>query len=78
MIFSNYFDSAQMNEIRAGLRKKIDVSLYAKEDFNWLQMEEIRLGLEENLDVSIYAKKEFVWFQMKEIREKLLKESTLC
>ena len=44
-----------------GLEKGLDISWYAKEDFNKNQMAEIREGLEDNLNVSIYAKPEFNW-----------------
>ena len=57
--------------------KGLDVSLYAKKEFNWLQMLEIYDGLAEDLDVSIYAKPEILSFKMGKIREQLLKESTL-
>ena len=66
-----------MREIRWGLENNLNVSLYAKPDFNENQMEEIRLGLEDNLDVSLYATSDFNWKQMRQIREELLKESTL-
>ena len=59
------------------MRDNLDVSTYAKKDFNWKQMEQIRLGLEDNLDVSIYAKPEISDEQMEQIREKLFKKSTL-
>ena len=63
--------------IRSGLEKGLDVSIYAKKEFDDFQMREIRLGLIDNLDVSIYAKSKFTWAEMEKIREKLLKESTL-
>ncbi len=49
----------QMEEIRMGLEAGLDVSLYARPEFDWEQMQEIRLGLEDGLDVSVYAKPEF-------------------
>ena len=63
--------------IKKGFENKVDVSVFAKEEFEWKQMDEIRLGLEDNLDVSLYAKPEISWKEMKKIREELLKESTL-
>ena len=45
-----------MIEIRLGLEENLDVSVYAKTEFDWCQMREIRLGLEFDLDVSVYAK----------------------
>ena len=50
------FIKEQMQEIRLGLEKELDVSIYAKPEFRYGQMQEIRLGLEKELDVSIYAK----------------------
>ena len=52
----------------------LEVSIYAKEEFDFSQMKEIRYGLEDNLDVSIYAKPEFDKNQMEEIREGLAKK----
>ena len=63
--------------IRLGLLFRLDVSLYAKKEFNWPQMDTIFKGLLEGLDVSIYAKPEISAKQMIRIREQLLKESTL-
>ena len=50
------FNYGQMHEIRLGLEKGLDVSIYAKPEFDHIQMQEIRLGLEKELDLSIYAK----------------------
>ena len=66
-----------MAQIRFGLKKRLDVSIYAKAKYNDLQMGQIRKGLENNLDVSQYAKTEIFWKEMEKIRLKLLKESTL-
>ena len=58
-LISQYnFDEAQKEEIKLGLKKKLNISLYAKPEFTYKQMLEIRLGLEQNLNVSIYAKPE--------------------
>ena len=64
----NLFRVNQMEEIRRGLQENLDVSIYAKPEFNFAQMQEIRFGLEDNLDISIYAKPEFGWEQMWKIR----------
>ena len=63
----NQFQEFQQQEILKGLKDNLDISIYAKSEFNWDQMEKIREGLEANLDVSIYAKKEFNYLQMQEI-----------
>ena len=72
----NQFESFEKNEIHRGLQENLDVSIYAKPEFNFFKMYQIRLGLKDNLDVSKYAKSELSWKQMREIREQLLKEST--
>ena len=68
------FDSKQEEQIRTGLQKGLDVSIYAKLEFSAEQMCQIKQGLEEYLDVSVYAKPEFDWSQMGEIRIGLKKE----
>ena len=73
----NQFDEYQIRKIKQGLRSKVDISWYAKKEFNWLQMEQIRLGLIYDLDVSKYAQPEILSDKMFKIREKLLRESTL-
>lgn len=64
-----------MAEIRRGLVENLDVSIYAKPEYDAYQMKEIHHGLVENLDVAIYAKPEYGWEQMKEIRLGLMKIS---
>ena len=64
----NQFNEYEKREIIKGLEKNLDISWYAKPEFDYLQMEEIRKGLEANLDVSIYAKPEFDCLEMEEIR----------
>ena len=39
----NQFDEYQKRKIKQGIRNKLDISWYAKKEFNWLQMEQIRL-----------------------------------
>ena len=58
----------QLREIRLGLKERLDVSVYAKEEYSWQQMKQIRIGLSKKLDVSIYAKPEYNQFQMRELR----------
>ena len=43
-------------EIRDGVNNNLDVSIYAKPEFNWEQMKEIRKGLEDGLDMGKYVK----------------------
>ena len=74
----NQFEGPQRNQILNGLKKNVDVFIYAKIDFNYLQMRYIRQGLEANLDVSVYAKPEYSWQKMRAVKVKMLKESTLC
>ena len=70
----NQFDKGQQEQIKLGLEKNLDVSIYAKKEYSWEQMEQIRWGLEANLDVSIYAKPNISHLQMDLMREKLLEE----
>lgn len=58
-------------EIRKGLENSIDVSIYAKPEFNWRQMREIREGLEAGIDVSSYADPNIPWTQMHNMRPQL-------
>lgn len=61
----------QMEQIRLGLRYKLDISKYADLKFSSRQMEQIKLGLKEKLDVSKYANFEFSVAKMKIMRLKL-------
>ena len=70
----NQFNENQKHRIIKGLNDNLDVSIYAKPEFDWLQMEQIRKGLENNLDVSKYAKPEISWREMEQIRKKLENE----
>ena len=63
-----------MEEIRKGLKDNLDVSLYAKPEYNYNQMNLIYLGLKADLDVSVYAKPELTWEEMLEI----LNSSKIC
>ena len=53
------FNNLQKIQIKLGLKKGLDVSIYAKPKYFWLKMAIIREGLEKRLDVSVYAKPEF-------------------
>ena len=70
----NQFNKEQKEEIRLGLEKDLNVSIYSKSKFNSWQMEEIREGLKEGLDVLLYAKPKYNWKKMKRIRTKMSKE----
>lgn len=65
------FDEKQKQALRDGLENGLDISVYAKPEYNYDQMEQIRKGLEQKLDVSIYANPKFDWQQMREIRKGL-------
>ena len=65
---SGKFNYSQKEQIRFGLQKGLDISIYAKPEFKGSQMEQIRLGLEKGLNVHIYAKPEFDYEQMRQIR----------
>ena len=51
----NQFNKDQQVQIRIGIKANLDVSWYAKKEYNWLQMKQIRKGLEKSLDISWYA-----------------------
>ena len=65
------FSEGQIVQIFEGLKKDLDVSIYAKKEYNSSQMLQIRIGLEKNLNISQYAKFEYNERQMAEIREGL-------
>ena len=50
---SDKFNEYQMGQIRNGLKKGLDVSIYAKPEFKGSQMEQIRYGLERGLDINV-------------------------
>ena len=53
------FSRNQKDLIYYSLKHDLDVTIYAKPEFNYFQMEIIRVGLEDKVDVSIYAKSKF-------------------
>ena len=56
-LISKYnFNIWQKAEIKLGLEKELNISIYAKPEFNDEQMCQIRVGLEDGLDVSWYSK----------------------
>lgn len=61
------FDNSQMEWIRWGLEKGLDVSWYADPKFDAEQMKWIHWGLKNGLDVSIYADPKYDESQMYEI-----------
>ena len=65
-----------MQEIRLGLEKKLDVSIYANHLYSHFQMKEIRLGLEGGLDVSSYCELIHSATDMREKRLSLINEKT--
>ena len=65
---SGKFNYSQKEQIRFGLEKGLDISIYAKPEFKGSQMEQIRFGLEKGLNAHIYAKPEFNYEQMRQIR----------
>ena len=54
----NQFNEEQQEEIRKGLEENLDISWYAKKEFEEYYMWKIRTGLEDNLDPLWYAKPE--------------------
>ncbi|UUD34822.1 hypothetical protein NPA07_03295 [Mycoplasmopsis caviae] len=66
------FNEKQLKEIQLGLEKGVDVSIYAKPEFDWEQMNQITIGLMQDLDVSKYADVKYSGAQMCQIRLGLL------
>lgn len=64
-------DANQLFQIFWGLEHDLDVSIYAKPEYDYAQMQAIRLGLVQGVDVSKYADSKFGWEQMEQIREQL-------
>ena len=58
------FHYYKQEEISSGIDKGVDISIYAKDEYNWKQMAEIREGLERNLNVSVYKNSNYHWAQM--------------
>ncbi len=71
------FSDKQLEEIKLGEASKVDISIYARPEYNWLQMEQIRLGLEEGIDVIGYANPEYSHETMKQIRLSCLSQVDL-
>jgi uncharacterized protein (DUF342 family) len=57
-----------IRQICEGLVDGLDVSVYAKPEYDWRQMQEIRIGLENRVDISWYSNAMYGWQQMREIR----------
>ena len=68
------FSAYQLNEIRVGLRRGVNVSIYADRVYHWGQMQMIRNGLERNLDVSKYADPRVPLNDMIHMYQKLCKQ----
>ena len=71
LVKSNWFslfNKGQQEEIKLGIENKVDISIYAKKEFDRDQMREIRFGLVEKVDISIFAKSCFDAEQMWLIR----------
>ena len=61
------FDKKQLEELKKGLDKDLDVEVYAISYFSPAQMKWIRIGLEKGLPVKHYAKSYFGAMQMQQI-----------
>jgi hypothetical protein len=69
---STEINSKQLEQIRLGIKSKVNVNYYSNSRFCWRQMREIRLGLEAGIDVKVYAKTSFSPEQMNILRRELL------
>jgi len=64
-------NTSMIEEIRRGIIKDLDVSLYADPSYTYKQMIQIRMGLESNISVADYAKPEFKDTEMANFRKAL-------
>lgn len=62
---------AALQEIIQGLRNGLDVSIYAKPEYDLWQMVQIRMGLQSGVDVSIYAKPDYSSLSMYVLRRSI-------
>ena len=62
------FDDLQLEQIKEGLSRGLDVTIFADPKYDAGQMREIALGLEEGLDISVYADTKYNYGQMRHIR----------
>ena len=67
------FNEYQIRELKLGLKKGLDISLYENPKYDYIQMREIRKGLESGIDASKYSDPIYDYYQMKQIREGLEK-----
>lgn len=65
------FTDDQKREIAQGEQFGLDVSVYAKPEYDWFQMEEIRKGLEQGLDIQVYADPKISFEVMRQMRKGL-------
>ena len=70
----NQFNKEQQVQIRLGIDKSLDVSLYAKPEFNMNQMREVKYGLMNGVDASKYADSKLTYKEMIKIRRELQNE----
>lgn len=62
------FDDLQLEQIKEGLSRGLDVTIFADPKYDAGQMREIALGLEDSLDISVYADTKYNYGQMRHIR----------
>ncbi|MCR5250017.1 MAG: FapA family protein [Lachnospiraceae bacterium] len=65
---------AQLDEIKKGVERGLNVSYFDSVELNFRQMREIRIGLEQGLDVSFYSSHYYKDTQMREIRLGLMEK----
>ncbi len=62
------YTTEQWKEIESGMKRELDVRLYASPDYTAGQMKEIRIGLDKGVDVTAFVNPDFSDRQMREIR----------
>lgn len=68
------FDDFQLHEIRVGLGRGVNVSIYANRSYHSGQMQMIRKGLEQHIDISKYADPRVPLRDMIQMYQKLCKQ----
>src|SRR6266516_5826693 len=63
----NIFNKGQLIVIARGIKENLDVSIFAKKEYNYKQMSLIRAGLYDKIDINLYLNPNYSENVMKEI-----------
>ncbi|MFI3211218.1 MAG: hypothetical protein R3Y64_09270, partial [Peptostreptococcaceae bacterium] len=73
--YSKDFNLSQINQIKSGLDKGLNISIYAYPKFNYKQMKQIKEGLEANININVYLDETINSNVMKEIKDSLINKT---